>query len=217
MHAGGPDDEARVDAVEDRRWRLAGRDLTPQIRMRLTPGHVECPKAVVERAGIVARITDEEHVGDKVIHEVYDALNLTFVTPMDRSDIYKLATDLENITDCVHGTVMQVLVRSIEEFPAGSIELAIKVNEACKEIDAAVKLLRQMKQLDVIRDHCKAINTLEHDGDQIFRASVAEMFRSEKDAIRLLKNKEFLEGLEWTLDACDDVGNALETLVIKNG
>jgi len=56
---------------------------------------VECceAKTAEERSSVVARITDEEHVGDKVIHEVYDALNRTFVTPMDRSDIYKLATD----------------------------------------------------------------------------------------------------------------------------
>ena len=152
-----------------------------------------------------------------MIHEVYDALNRTFVTPMDRSDIYKLATDLENITDCVHGTVMQISVHAIEEFPPGSRELAEKINQACKEIDAAVKLLRGMKKLDVIRTHCKRLKELEHDGDQVFRSTVAEMFKNEKDAIRLLKNKEFLEGLEWTLDACDDVGNALETLVIKNG
>lgn len=180
---------------------------------------VECCDASTaqERASVVARITDEEHVGDKVIHEVYDALNRTFVTPMDRSDIYKLATDLENITDCVHGTVMQIAVHAIEEFPPGSRELAIKIHRACTEVDAAVKLLRAMKQLDVIRTHCKAINQLEHDGDQVFRATVGEMFQTEKDAIRLMKNKEFLEGLERTLDACDDVANALETLVIKNG
>lgn len=180
---------------------------------------VKCCKATTadERAEIVARITDEEHVGDKVIHEVYAALNRTFVTPMDRSDIYKLATDLENITDCVHSTVMQISVHAIEEFPDGSLDLAEKVHLACVEIDAAVKLLRGMKKLDVIRTHCKRIKELEHDGDQVFRKAVAEMFKSEKDAIRLLKNKEFLEGLEWTLDACDDVGNALETLVIKNG
>jgi uncharacterized protein Yka (UPF0111/DUF47 family) len=190
-----------------------------QIALKSSAILVECCNATTaeERAEIIARITDEEHVGDKVIHEVYDALNRTFVTPMDRSDIYALATDLENITDCVHGTVMQISVHAIEEFPPGSRELAEKVNLACVEIDAAVKLLRGMKQLDVLRTHCKKITQLEHDGDQVFRSTVAEMFKHEKDAIRLLKNKEFLEGLEWTLDACDDVGNALETLVIKNG
>jgi uncharacterized protein len=180
---------------------------------------VECceTETAEERASVVSRITDEEHRGDRVIHEVYDALNRTFVTPMDRSDIYALATALENITDCVHGTVMQISVHAIEEFPPGSLDLAQKVQLACEEVDAAVKLLRAMKQLDVIRTHCKKINQLEHDGDQVYRATVGEMFQSEKDAIRLLKNKEFLAGLERTLDACDDVGNALETLVIKNG
>jgi uncharacterized protein len=180
---------------------------------------VECceTSTAEERASILARITDEEHRGDRVIHEVYDALNRTFVTPMDRSDIYALATDLEDITDCVHSTVMQISVHALEEFPPGSIELAQKIQLACEEIDAAVKLLRGMKQLDVIRTHCKKINQLEHDGDQVFRATLGQMFQTEKDAIRLLKNKEFLVGLERTLDACDDVGNALETLVIKNG
>lgn len=180
---------------------------------------VECceTKTAEERASVISRITDEEHRGDRVIHEVYDALNRTFVTPMDRSDIYALATDLEDITDCVHATVLQISVHALAEFPPGSVELAQKVQLACEEIDAAVKLLRGMKQLDVIRMHCKKINQLEHDGDQVFRATLGEMFATEKDAIRLLKNKEFLVALERTLDACDDVGNALETLVIKNG
>ncbi|MEO5730774.1 MAG: DUF47 family protein [Byssovorax sp.] len=180
---------------------------------------VECCQTTTaeERASVIARITDEEHRGDRVIHEVYDALNRTFVTPMDRSDIYALATDLEDITDCVHATVLQTSVHALAEFPPGSVELAQKVQLACEEIDAAVKLLRGMKQLDGIRMRCKKINQLEHDGDQVFRATLGEMFATEKDAIRLLKNKEFLVALERTLDACDDVGNALETLVIKNG
>ncbi len=180
---------------------------------------VECcnTRSAEERAAIVHRITDEEHVGDKVIHEVYDALNRTFVTPLDRTDIYQLATEIENITDCVHATVMQIAVHALDSFPPGSVELAEKVKFACVEIDAAVKLLRGMKQLDVIRTLCKKVNQLEHDGDQVFRFTVAEMFKHEKDAILLLKNKEFLEGLERTLDACDDVGNALDALVIKHG
>lgn len=174
-------------------------------------------KSAAERAMFVDRMTDEEHAADRVIFEVYDALNKTFVTPMDRSDIYALATDLENITDRVHSTVMQIVVHAMEEVPPASAELAAKVKLACEELHAAVKLLRGMKRLDEIRARCKAVNQLEHDGDQIFRAAVGEMFKTEKDAIRLLKHKEFLEGLENTLDACDDVANALEALVIKNG
>lgn len=179
---------------------------------------LECceAKTAAEREGAVARMTDEEHASDRVIHEVYDALNKTFVTPIDRSDIYALATDLENVVDRCHGTITQIVVHAMEDLPPGSAELAAQVNLACKEIDDAVKLLRNLKQLDAIQKHCKNLVQLEHDGDQIFRAKIGEMFRTEKDAVRLLKHKEFLEGLENTLDACDDVANALESLVIKN-
>lgn len=178
----------------------------------------ECCTAssAAEREGAVARMTDEEHASDAVIREVYDALNKTFVTPIDRSDIYALATDLENVVDRCHGTINQIIVHAMEDLPPGSAELAEQVSLACKEIDAAVKLLRNIKQIDAIQTHCKKLVQLEHDGDQIFRAKIGEMFRTEKDAVRLLKHKEFLEGLENTLDACDDVANALESLVIKN-
>ena len=114
------------------------------------------------------------------------------------------------------GTVMQIVVHAMEDVPEGSLDLARKVKEACVELDAAVRLLRDMKQLDAIRKHCKAVQQLEHDGDQVFRARIGEMFKHEKDAVRLLKHKEFLEGLERALDECDDVANALEALVIKN-
>lgn len=179
---------------------------------------VECcgAKTAAERESAITRMTEEEHTADRVIHEVYEALNKTFVTPLDRSDIYSLATDLEDITDLINRTMMQIVLHALDEVPPGSTQLAAKIHEACTEIDAAVKLLRGMKKLDEIRQHCKAIGKIEHDGDQIFRTTVAEMFKTEKDAIRLIKNKEFLEVLEMTIDACDDVSNALEALVIKN-
>ncbi len=173
-------------------------------------------KTAADREQAVARMTDEEHASDSVIREVYEALNKTFVTPLDRSDIYALATDLENVVDRCHATITQIVTHAMEDVPPGSVELAAKVDLACREIDGAVKLLRNLKQVDAIQKHCKALAQLEHDGDQVFRAQVGEMFRNEKDAVRLLKHKEFLEGLENALDACDDVSNALEALVIKN-
>jgi uncharacterized protein Yka (UPF0111/DUF47 family) len=173
-------------------------------------------KTAADRDEAVKRMLDEEHTSDRVIHEVYDALNKTFVTPIDRSDIYALATDLENVVDRCYGTINQIVVHAMDDLPPASLEMAEKVNEACRVIDAAVKLLRDLKQVDEIRSNCKALAQLEHDGDQIFRARIGEMFRTEKDAVRLLKHKEFLEGLENTLDACDDVANALEGLIIKN-
>jgi len=175
-----------------------------------------CAASPDDRSPIIASMIDEEHAADKVIHEVYDALNKTFVTPIDRSDIFTLATALENIVDAATATVLQLDVHAIEEIPAGSVEIAREIKNACNELCAAVKMLRGMKKLDACVEHCKAVYAAEHDGDQIFRKHLGQLFKTEKDAIKLLKSKEFLEGLERTLDECDDVANALETLAIKH-
>ncbi|MFN8391580.1 MAG: DUF47 family protein [Bdellovibrionota bacterium] len=169
-----------------------------------------------ERSAIVEKMRDVEHEADRIIVEVYEALNKTFVTPIDRSDIYALATDLERITDETFAIALQIIVHAIEELPEGSTDLAKLIERASEEILKAVSLLRNLNKLQDVRVHCKAINQIEHDGDQLYRLRMAELFRNEKNAITLIKHKEFLEGLEHTLDACDDMANALETLVIKN-
>jgi uncharacterized protein Yka (UPF0111/DUF47 family) len=104
----------------------------------------------------------------------------------------------------------------MDDLPGGSRELAALVLQSCEAIQTAVIDLRDMKNLAGIRERCELLNRLESDGDQIYRTQLATMFRTETDAIRLIKHKEFLEGLERALDACEDVGGALRTVVIKN-
>jgi hypothetical protein len=175
-----------------------------------------CGAAPADREAIVARMHGLEHEADNVIAEVYEALNRTFVTPLDRSDIYQLAASLEGIVDDVFATALQFVVHAMEDLPAGSCELSSLIRRACEAVESAVGDLRGMKNPERIREQCELLDRLESQGDQIFRTRIAEMFRTESDAIRLIKHKEFLEGLEETLDACDDVGNALMTIVIKN-
>jgi hypothetical protein len=164
----------------------------------------------------IKRLKDVEHEADRVIVEVYQELNRTFVTPIDRSDIYTLGSDLENITDAIFATAFQIIVHAMEDLPEGSKDLAQLVDQACAEILAAVSELSGKKSHIEIRKRCKNIKAFEDQGDAIFRTQIAAMFKTETDAIRLLKNKEFLEGLEGTIDLCDDVGNVLSSIVIKN-
>jgi uncharacterized protein Yka (UPF0111/DUF47 family) len=157
-----------------------------------------------------------EHEADRVIAEMYEALNRTFVTPLDRSDIYVLAVALEEVADAVFATALQFVVHAVEDLPGGSRELVALIVRSCEVIQTAVTGLRDMKNHAGIREHCELLDHLESDGDAIYRTQLAAMFRTETDAIRLIKHKEFLEGLERTLDACEDVGGALRTIVIKN-
>jgi uncharacterized protein Yka (UPF0111/DUF47 family) len=177
----------------------------------------ECCEAPSEdREALVERMREVEHRADRVIAEVYEALNRTFVTPLDRSDIYELASCLERIVDDVFATALQIVVHNMEDLPPGSCELAALIHQACGAVETAVGDLRSLKHLGRIRNQCEHLERLESDGDRIYRTQLASMFRTETDAIRLIKHKEFLEGLEDTLDTCDDVGGALRTIVIKN-
>jgi uncharacterized protein len=169
-----------------------------------------------DREAIVERIHEVEHAADRVIAEMYEALNRTFVTPLDRSDIYSLAVSLEEVADAVFATALQFVVHAMEDLPTGSCELAALVLESCTVIEAAVTDLRDMKNATGIRERCELLDRLESEGDRIYRTQLASMFRTEPDAIRLIKHKEFLEGLERALDACEDVSGALRTIVIKN-
>ncbi|HEY4221635.1 MAG TPA: DUF47 family protein, partial [Myxococcota bacterium] len=169
-----------------------------------------------ERKRTLDKLRDIEHAADEVIHETYEALNKTFVTPIDRSDIFALANNLEDIVDLVHATAMQLTTHALEDMPAGSVEIAALIAQSTEEVVTAVGLLRDLKQLEAVKQHTKKLSAYEHDGDEVYRAQVGKLFREEKNAVRLIQHKEFLEGLERSLDACDHVGTALSTIVIKN-
>jgi len=178
---------------------------------------VELVRAPVPgRDALIKRLREIEHEADRVIHDVSDALNRTFVTPIDRTDIYTLASDVEEIVDLNHASANQITVHALDDLPEGAVDLAVLIHKATLEIESGVKLLRGLKHIEGVKKHCAALNQLEHDGDEIYRARIGALFRNEKNAVRLIQHKEFLEGLEHTLDACDQVATALETVLIKN-
>src|SRR5947208_1040901 len=106
------------------------------------------------REALVGRMRDVEHEADRIVAEVYEALNRTFVTPIDRSDIYALATALEDIVDDIYATALQFVVRALDELPEGASELASLIREAGEAIVAAVGLLRGLKDPGAIRGRC---------------------------------------------------------------
>ena len=113
----------------------------------------ECCEAPSEdREALVERMREVEHRADRVIAEVYEALNRTFVTPLDRSDIYELASSLERIVDDVFATALQIVVHDMEDLPPGSCELAALIHEACGAVETAVADLRGMTHLGRIRE-----------------------------------------------------------------
>lgn len=177
-----------------------------------------CIKAptLAERVPLVDQVEEAEHVADRVIHDVYEALNRTFVTPLDRSDIYALATSLENAVDCIYACAVYIKTHEMQDLPSGSVELAAHIHQCSQEMGQSVKLLRNLREHATIRRHCDSTHRIESDADKVFRSNTGALFRNEKDPIRLIMFKEFLEELEHTTDVLDDVANAMENVLIKN-
>jgi hypothetical protein len=169
------------------------------------------------RLVLVERIREAEHAGDKAMKDLADQLDMTFVTPIDREDLYHLTHALENVSDFVSATANHLTVHQMDSLPEGSRELADILLKATTQFVEAVSVLRTGSGQERIRALCRSIHYLEHEADVVFRMRLGDLFAREKDAITLIKHKEFLEGLENAVDRCASVATVVEAIVIKNG
>lgn len=186
--------------------------LSARLFVELTRAHGRDGQLV-----LVERIREAEHEGDRAMKRMADALDATFVTPIDREDLYHLTRTIETVSDFVAATANHLTVHQMDVLPEGLKDLADILLKATTQFKAAVKDLRDRRNADKIRAACQSIHYLEHEADVIFRLRLGDLFANQKDAIQLIKHKEFLEGLENAVDRCASVGNALEAIVIKNG
>ena len=166
---------------------------------------------------LVEHIREAEHAGDHAMKAMADALDQTFVTPIDREDLYHLTGAIESVSDFISATANHLTVHQMDVLPEGSREMADILVKATEQFLAAVKLLESRTSIDQIRAACASIKYLEHEADVIFRLRLGDLFAREKDAIQLIKHKEFLEGLENAVDHCASVATVLEAIVLKNG
>lgn len=164
-----------------------------------------------------AKVQELEHRGDKLVHDLEDALARTFVTPLDREDLHKLAAELDDVIDLTN-----LAARTCELFgvdrPTESMRKLIATLLACTQIlrDATPKL--RAHAYGELIERGRDIRALEKEGDAVFRGAVSVLFHDpEVDAKVLLKEKEVLEHLENAIDRCDRVAGTLTNLAVKHG
>lgn len=163
----------------------------------------------------VKRIQDREHEGDEVTHAIIRRLNTSFVTPMDREDIYQLATALDDVMDSVEAVSDLFLLHQIEA-PLPQMKAQVDVLlRATEQTEQAIALLPKMDR-GRLEPYWIEINTLENEGDQLYRHAVAELFSGEHKAMDVLRWKEVIENLEEALDGTENVANIIESIVLKH-
>jgi predicted phosphate transport protein (TIGR00153 family) len=163
----------------------------------------------------VRRIQDREHEGDQVTHAIIRRLNTSFITPMDREDIYRLATALDDVVDAVDAVSDLFLLHQIEAPLPQMKEQVDVLLRAAEQAEQALALLPKMNR-DQLEPYWIEINTIENEGDQLYRHAVAELFSGEHRAMDVLRWKEVIENLEEALDALENVANTIESIVLKH-
>jgi len=161
------------------------------------------------------RIKQIEHEGDAKVHAIYEALNRTFVTPIDREDIQALASDLDNILDMIDAAATRLDLYGIQAPSKGMVDLATVILEQVRMVRKGVAMIRDMKNADQVERISVEINRLENVADDLMNNSIAELFRL-RDAVEIIKQKEIVENLEVATDYCEDVADHLSDIVAKN-
>ena len=159
-------------------------------------------------------IKEVEHQCDFLTHEIIQRLNKTFVTPIDREDIHELAKTLDDVMDAIDNAAALIPLYRIDHIRAGARELTQVIIQQTDEIRAAVEALEQRKG---VLAHAIEINRLENEADRIHKQAIGQLFDEEKDPIAVIKWKEIYDILEEATDACEDVANLLENVVVKHG
>jgi uncharacterized protein Yka (UPF0111/DUF47 family) len=162
---------------------------------------------------LLRAIRDAEHEGDRLTYEVVNLLNNSFETPFDRDDMYRLATALDDICDHVEEAADDIDAYEVRQVPALALEQARVVERA------AVHLLEAMRMLEGPEDprsQLIAVRELEDEGDRLSREAVAGLFRSGLDALTIIRWKDIHEQIEEAVDACENVADVLEAILVKN-
>ena len=164
----------------------------------------------------VDKISELEHQGDTITHQIIAQLNRTFVTPFDREDIARLAQSLDDIIDFIQAAADAMLVYKVGHPRQRARELADIIVQAAVEVERAMPHLRRRAELKQIFERCVEINRLENMADRIFRSAMAELFDDSTDIAYVIKWREIYEHMESATDRCEDVANVLEGVALKH-
>lgn len=164
----------------------------------------------------VKRIKELEHETDTITHQCVEALHTTFITPIDRDDVHRLISRMDDIMDFTDSAADRIALFDLHEMPRELKDLADVLVRSVQQIELAVKGLRDFKNADAVVRHCIDINRLENDADVLLRSALARLFREEKDPVTIIKWKEIYENVEAATDRCEDVANIIEGVVLEH-
>jgi predicted phosphate transport protein (TIGR00153 family) len=165
------------------------------------------------RSPHVEAIKRLEHEADQVTHEVVNRLDRTFITPLDRDDIHRLASDLDDVMDAIDGIARRSQIFHLGAAPQGVKQLTEVIQ---RMVGVLAEGVSRLKKGDDVMRFCVEAKKLEEEGDALYQEALGRMFETERDALEVIKWKEIYDNLERTLDESENVANDLESITLKH-
>lgn len=163
--------------------------------------------------GISKQMEALERGGDEITHEIFRRLQSTFITPFDPEDIQTLATTLDNVLDAMEDATFRIACYRVDPIPPAAVQIGRMIDASC---NALARALTALINREPVLDDCIEVNRLENEADAIERTALGDLFSSQPDPLRLIKEKEVIEILERTTDFCEDVADVVQNLAVKN-
>ena len=162
----------------------------------------------------IARISEIETEADILTRDIFSELNKTFITPLDREDMQRVASKIDDIIDFMDGIGARFASYKITEAPPHTKQMAEELVKATKEVEFMVAKLGNVKNPKLMIEHCRQTSVIEHVIDDLYRLAISELFESD-DAINIIKLKDIYETMETASDRCVDVADVVEDIVLK--
>jgi predicted phosphate transport protein (TIGR00153 family) len=164
---------------------------------------------------IAREIEAIEHACDEITHNALDKLNKVFITPLDREDIHAIIIRLDDVVDLINTAAGRMAFLDIGQPTPFAVNMAKQIVRGCEKMDEAIHALRSPKSYGKLTEHCIAIHDVENATDDIFHDALASLFKTEKDAIAVIKWKDIYEMMEAVTDRQEMVANVLHGVIVK--
>jgi predicted phosphate transport protein (TIGR00153 family) len=186
----------------------------------------QCVRAAHEMAALMkdfanrdkyAQAIDEaEHAADRITADTIRTLHKTFITPIDRDQIHRLVTAMDDICDLIQDTAESISLYDIRRITPETERLSDIAVKCCERVKDVVALVGKPAEADALLKTIEEIDRLESDADRVLRAAMSRLFREEQDVREIIKMKAIYELLEEITDRCMDVANLAEGIVLEN-
>jgi predicted phosphate transport protein (TIGR00153 family) len=164
----------------------------------------------------VAQLTELEHRGDFIVHEIMDLLSHTFLTPLEGDEIRALTSSLDDVVDHIEAAADALLLYKVEQPIPEAIQLARLLLDMAEQVAIAVPMIADTKRLPEVHKYTVEINRLENEADRVHRLALARLVEERSDWFELFRWKEILEIIEEATDRCEDVADVLGVVIQKN-